>query len=59
MVTSSEKLDYSGGDYDDFHLSTPPPDHSKYTCLTAKERAKMFGPWELSAQPSSSSPSEI
>lgn len=38
---------------------TPPQDHKKHTHLTAKESAEIHGPSEPSAQPSSSSPSDI
>lgn len=68
MVTSSDsskKLDYSGRDdeeeedYNDFHSSTPPPDHSKHTHLTAEERAEIHGPREPSALHSSSSLGDV
>lgn len=44
-----EKFDYSRGDDDDyydndFHSSTPLPDHSNQTLLIAKELAEIYGP---------------
>lgn len=62
MITSFgsfEKLEFSCEDDDDddsFCFSTPPLDHKKYTYLIVEVRAKVFGPGELSTQPSSSSP---
>lgn len=66
MITSSNSFEnyYGGGGYDDdyddnFRSSTPPPDHSKHTYMTGEERAEIHSLGEPSAQPSSSSSSDV